>query len=75
MSSAGYAKRVANGTKSKMKCLMSALFSHAVRWEFTSMNPISSGVQVGGAGSEALASAFESARSEGRLQQFLLQSK
>jgi integrase len=41
---------VANGTKSKLKCLMSALFSHAVRWEFTSTNPISSGVQVGAGG-------------------------
>lgn len=41
---------VANGTKSKLKCLMSALFSHAVRWEFTSINPISSGIPVGSGG-------------------------
>jgi integrase len=41
---------VANGTKAKLKCLMSALFSHAVRREFTSTNPISSGVPVGAGG-------------------------
>jgi integrase len=41
---------VANGTKAKLKCLMSALFSHAVRWEFTSINPISSGIPVGSGG-------------------------
>jgi len=41
---------VANGTKAKLKCLMSALFSHAVRWEFTSTNPISSGIPVGAGG-------------------------
>jgi integrase len=29
---------------------MSALFSHAVRWEFTSFNPISSGIAVGSGG-------------------------
>ncbi len=38
------------GTKAKVKCVMSALFSHAVRWEFTSTNPISSGNQVGSGG-------------------------
>ncbi len=37
---------VANGTKAKIKCVMSALFSHAVRWEFCGHNPISSGVPV-----------------------------
>ena len=41
---------VANGTKAKIKCVMSALFSHAVRWEFCSHNPISSGIQVGSGG-------------------------
>lgn len=41
---------VANGTKAKIKCVMSALFSHAVRWEFTSTNPISSGIPVGTGG-------------------------
>lgn len=41
---------VSNGTKAKLKCIMSALFSHAVRWEFASTNPISSGVQVGSGG-------------------------
>jgi len=40
----------ANGTKAKIKCVMSALFSHAVRWEFCSANPISSGVPVGSGG-------------------------
>lgn len=41
---------IANGTRAKLKCVMSTLFSHAVRWEFTSRNPISSGMPVGGAG-------------------------
>lgn len=41
---------VANGTRAKIKCVMSALFSHAVRWEFTSTNPISSGIPVGAGG-------------------------
>jgi hypothetical protein len=40
---------VADGTKAKIKCVMSALFSHAVRWEFCGHNPISSGMPVGGA--------------------------
>lgn len=39
-----------NGTKAKVKCVLSALFSHAVRWEFTSTNPISSGIAVGSGG-------------------------
>lgn len=37
----------ADGTKAKIKCVMSALFSHGVRWELCSHNPISSGVPVG----------------------------
>lgn len=37
-------------TKAKIKCVMSALFSHAVRWEFCSHNPISSGIPVGSGG-------------------------
>lgn len=41
---------VANGTRAKIKCVMSALFSHAVRWEFASGNPISSGIPVGTGG-------------------------
>jgi integrase len=41
---------LANGFKAKIKCVMSALFSHAVRWEFCDYNPISSGVQVGSGG-------------------------
>jgi integrase len=41
---------VSNGTRAKIKCVMSALFSHAVRWEFTSTNPISSGIPVGSGG-------------------------
>src|SRR5215510_8613439 len=41
---------IADGTKAKIKCVMSALFSHAVRWEFCGHNPISSGMQVGGGG-------------------------
>jgi integrase len=38
---------VANGTKAKIKTVMSAMFSHAVRWEFSTHNPISSGIPVG----------------------------
>jgi len=41
---------VSNGTRAKIKCVMSALFSHAVRWEFTSTNPISSGIPLGSGG-------------------------
>jgi integrase len=37
---------IADGTRAKIKCVMSALFSHAVRWEFCGHNPISSGVPV-----------------------------
>lgn len=42
---------LADGTKAKIKCVMSALFSHAVRWEFCARNPISSGIPVGTGGS------------------------
>jgi integrase len=42
---------LADGTRAKIKCVMSALFSHAVRWEFCGRNPISSGVPVGSGGS------------------------
>lgn len=38
---------MADGSKAKIKCVMSALFSHAVRWEFCAYNPISSGTPVG----------------------------
>ena len=41
---------VSDGTKAKIKCVMSALFSHAVRWEFCGHNPISSGIPVGTGG-------------------------
>ena len=41
---------LADGTKAKIKNIMSALFSHAVRWEFCGHNPISSGIQVGTGG-------------------------
>lgn len=41
---------VADGTKAKIKCVMLSLFSHAVRWEFCSQNPISSGIPVGSGG-------------------------
>lgn len=40
----------ADGTKAKIKCVMSAMFSHAVRWEFCDHNPISSGMQLGAGG-------------------------
>jgi integrase len=43
----------ANGTKVKIRNLMATLFNHAIRWEFTSSNPITgpsrgSGVRQGG---------------------------
>jgi len=41
------AAEMADGSKAKIKCVMSALFSHAVRWEFCTHNPISSGIPVG----------------------------
>ena len=41
---------LANGSKAKIKNVMSALFSHAVRWEICSHNPISSGSAVGSGG-------------------------
>lgn len=44
------ATEVTDGTKAKIKSVMSALFSHAVRWEFCGHNPISSGVPVGTGG-------------------------
>ena len=44
------ATALADGTKAKIKCVMSALFSHAVRWEFCGYNPISSGMPVGSGG-------------------------
>jgi integrase len=44
------AAEAADGTKAKLKCVMSALFSHAVRWEFCGHNPISSGIPVGSGG-------------------------
>jgi len=44
------ATEAANGTQAKIKRVMSALFSHAVRWEFCGHNPISSGIPVGSGG-------------------------
>ncbi|HET9184357.1 MAG TPA: site-specific integrase [Candidatus Angelobacter sp.] len=44
------AAEIADGSKAKIKCVMSAVFSHAVRWEFCSHNPISSGIPVGSGG-------------------------
>ena len=34
------AKRMSRGAKAKIKNIMSAIFSHAVRWEFVDRNPI-----------------------------------
>ena len=50
--SAGRATEIADGTKAKIKCVMSAAFSDAVRWEFCFHNPISSGIPVGSGGEE-----------------------
>ncbi len=44
------ATNLADGTRAKIKNVMSALFSHAVRWEFCGHNPISSGIPVGAGG-------------------------
>src|SRR5260370_15535495 len=44
------ATEAANGTQAKLKCVMSALFSHDVRWEFCGNNPIASGIPVGSGG-------------------------
>jgi len=44
------ATEVTDGTKAKLKAVMSAVFSHAVRWEFCGHNPISSGIPVGTGG-------------------------
>jgi integrase len=41
---------LADGTRAKIKNVFSALFSHAVRWEFCGHNPISSGIAVGTGG-------------------------
>lgn len=41
---------LADGSKAKIKTVMSALYSHAVRWEFSQHNPISSGIPVGSGG-------------------------
>lgn len=41
---------LAPGTRAKIKCVMSAMYSHAVRWELCGHNPISSGVPVGAGG-------------------------
>lgn len=37
-----------NGTKSKIRNTMSALFNHAIRWEFTKVNPITGMVRGSG---------------------------
>lgn len=38
----------ANGTKSKIRNTMSALYNHAIRWEFTDKNPITGPVRGSG---------------------------
>lgn len=47
----GQPKLLAGGTKEKIRDAMSAVFNHAIRWEFTERNPITgphkgSGVRV-----------------------------
>jgi integrase len=39
---------LANGTKSKIRNTMSALYNHAIRWEFTDKNPITGPVRGSG---------------------------
>lgn len=38
----GTLKSLANGTRAKLRNIMSAIYSHAVRWEFFDRNPIAS---------------------------------
>jgi integrase len=38
----GTLKQLANGTRAKFRNIMSAIFSHAIRWEFFDRNPIKS---------------------------------
>jgi integrase len=40
LKSKGTGKRLADGTKAKIRNIFSALFSHAIRWEFIDRNPI-----------------------------------
>ena len=41
---------LADGSRTKIRTAMSTMYSHAVRWEFISHHPISSGVPVGSGG-------------------------
>jgi integrase len=41
-------KRLAGGTKAKIRDIMSALFNHAIRWEFSTRNPVTGPVKGSG---------------------------
>jgi integrase len=41
-------KPLANGTKAKIRNTMSALFNHAIRWEFSTRNPVTGPVRGSG---------------------------
>src|SRR5215470_3741334 len=45
---AGEAKRLARGTRAKIRNTMSALYNHAIRWQFGDKNPISGPVKGSG---------------------------
>ena len=45
---AGEAKRLARATRAKIRNAMSALYNHAVRWQFSDKNPISGPVKGSG---------------------------
>lgn len=38
-------ERLARGTRAKIRNAMSALYNHAIRWEFTGRNPITGPVK------------------------------
>jgi integrase len=42
------AKNLADGTKAKIRNILSALFNHAIRWEFSSRNPVTGPVRGSG---------------------------
>jgi integrase len=44
----GIRKPLANGTKAKIRNIMSALYNHAIRWEFSERNPVTGPVRGSG---------------------------
>jgi integrase len=48
VSTQGQPRRLARGSRAKIRNAMSALYNHAIRWEFTDRNPISGPVKGSG---------------------------